>query len=568
MNISLAQYRAVIGLFNGARFKYFHNIVSIPAWMFMLAVGIIIRLIILLVIMQCNDVEVNPGPTYTKFSKLKICHANVRSLTRAKLKDIQVTLADAYDIITLSETHLTAGVLNNLFELKGFHDIIRKDRQGAGGGVAIFVRNNIMYKRKIQYESGNVEAIWLDVNTTQGKLLLCCCYRPPTKPSGPDVNVFWDGVASALDNAHSDGYKNIVILGDLNADPHTIPGRMLLNLCNSYNFTVHISEPTRITSTSATVLDQVLSNVPSFVTQSSVLPPIATSDHCVVSATLNFNVTSEHAYKRHIWEYDKADFNLFRNALTHANFDECFESSDIDIICESWTSKFLSVAKDSVPNKIVTIRPNDKAWFTSKLRLLKRRVNRAFNKFKQVKSTQNQDKYKTLSTLYHSELDIAEYEYKRKISRSLHQEVNCKRWCHKAKTLMGKGEQTVIPLLKVNNNYINDNKEKAEAFNTFFLGHSNIDDSQHDLPTNENFDIRFSDLKVSEQDVHDQIRSLNCSKSCGPDGVTPKLLFEAGHTIVPSLTKFFNISLNSGKFPQFGKMQMLHRYLKKEIVMN
>ena len=306
-----------------------------------------------------------------------------------------------------------------MFKLEGFHEIIRKGRGSLGGRVAVFVRESILYKRKAEYESADVEAIWLDINTIQGKLLLCCCYRPPTKATGPNVNVFWDGVASALDDAHRDGYKNIVILGDLNADPATIPGRMLANLCNVYNLSSHITEPTRITATSATILDQVLSNIPNFVTHTSILPPIATSDHCVISATVNFNTVTEKSYQRHIWEYNKTDFKQFRKTLSETNFEDCFNSVDVDSVCQSWTEMFLSVAKSTIPNKTVMIRPNDVPWYTTKLRNLKRKVNRAFNKFKQVKSQANLDKYKNLSTDYHSELDIAESEYKRKISKSL-----------------------------------------------------------------------------------------------------------------------------------------------------
>ena len=449
-----------------------------------------------------------------------------------------------------------------MFDL-GFHDIIRKDRDGLGGGVAVYVKDNIFYKRKVLYETADTEAIWLDVNTLQGKLLICCCYRPPTKANGPNVNVFWDGIASALDDAHRDGYKNILLLGDFNADPSTIPGRMLTNLCNAFNFTVHINEPTRITATSATILDQILSNIPTFISSSSVFPPIATSDHCVVTVTVDFNIASEHAYQRHIWEYGKADFKKFRNTLSQSNFNACFDSDNIDEVCQSWTDLFLHVAKSTIPNKIVTIRPKDAPWYSNKLRNLKRKVKRAFNKFKQVKNSVNSNRYKNISKLYHSELDIAEYEHKRKISESLTNENNCQRWWHKAKSLMGKGEYKSLPPIKNNDSFINDNKQKAEAFNNFFLSHSKIDDSNHSLPEQDEIEARFCNITVTEQDVLDQLKCLNCSKSCGADNITPRLLHEAGNAIVPSLTKLFNLSLHKCQVPQIWKNANITPIFKK-----
>ena len=43
-------------------------------------------------------------------------------------------------------------------------------------------------------------------------------------------------------------------------------------------------------------------------------------------------------------------------------------------------------------------------------------------------------------------------------------------------------------------------------------------------------------VKASEQEVLDLLMSLDTTKATGPDGVGPKLLYEAGRAIVPSLT--------------------------------
>ena len=103
---------------------------------------------------------------------LNVCHVNIRSLSRAKLLAIQTSLTQQYDIITISETHLHVGVSGDLFKLNGFHDIIRKDRDGHGGGVAVYIRDTISYKRIFEYEDRNLEAIWIQINTIQGTYVL------------------------------------------------------------------------------------------------------------------------------------------------------------------------------------------------------------------------------------------------------------------------------------------------------------------------------------------------------------------------------------------------------------
>ena len=71
----------------------------------------IVLLVIVLCLLLSNDIELNPGPTC---KALNICHVNIRSLSRSKLTAIQCSLSNAFDLITISETHLHAGLPNDL----------------------------------------------------------------------------------------------------------------------------------------------------------------------------------------------------------------------------------------------------------------------------------------------------------------------------------------------------------------------------------------------------------------------------------------------------------------------
>ena len=58
------------------------------------------------------------------------------------------------------------------------------------------------------------------------------------------------------------------------------------------------------------------------------------------------------------------------------DWDACFDSDNLDKICDKWTSSFMSVASKCIPNKNVTIRPHDAPWYTNALRTSKRKVHR------------------------------------------------------------------------------------------------------------------------------------------------------------------------------------------------
>ena len=152
-------------------------------------------IIIVSLLVLPGDIELDASPDHIKqCKKLSICQVNIRSLSRSKLWAVQTSLSNilVYDIITISETHLHPGVNNNVFKLEGYHDIIRRDRDGHGGGVAIYIKDIITYKRIFKYETPDLEALWIEINTIEGKILICCCYRPP------DNAEFWNSFGSVL----------------------------------------------------------------------------------------------------------------------------------------------------------------------------------------------------------------------------------------------------------------------------------------------------------------------------------------------------------------------------------
>ena len=77
----------------------------------------------------------------------------------------------------------------------------------------------------------------------------------------------------------------------------------------SNNFKIHVNEPTRITPTTATILDQFITNISDMVKNVEVLDPISTCDHCPIRSTviMKHKFKKPKAYTRHIWQYNLAD---------------------------------------------------------------------------------------------------------------------------------------------------------------------------------------------------------------------------------------------------------------------
>ena len=442
MGNSLIDYRISIGLYNNVNcFKSCRRglVVSIQ-----LSTILCLLFIVSLSILLSGDVHLNPGPV--KLKSLSLCHVNIRGLS---IGVIQTTLCSRYDIITLSETFLGPQSTRDL-TLPGYHPILRRDRPTFGGGIAIFIRENIAFKRKICLECKHIEQLWIEIATSYEKLLICCTYRPPNYAD------FWDHFDENLELVKSNSnVKNVVILGDINADLCTPNGRKLLELCQIHDLHCHVNEPTRITSQSSACLDQIITNIPNFVTSVQVDCPLSTNDHCTVGIDLAFKVILDPCYYRQIWLYEQGDYEGFSEALISADWESCFEDDDVDLTCRRWTELFLNTARAYIPNKTILVRPRDSPWYNCNLRKMKRKLVRLYHKAKERNSTYNWSKYKAFRSEYHRSLTDAQQNYYTNLCKSFTRCRDSKTWWSTVKHLLGKGKcQTYPPIYdEVNRRY-------------------------------------------------------------------------------------------------------------------
>jgi hypothetical protein len=267
-------------------------------------------------------------------------------------------------------------------------------------------------------------------------------------------------------------------------------------LCVSGNLTCHINEPTRVTDLTESCLDQIITNMPNFVVDTNVFPPVSTNDHCTVSVKLRFKIHKEEPYYRHIWLYEKGDFEGFRECISNYDWDTCFSSTDVNISCVQWTESLLNIARTYIPNKTVLVRPNDKPWYSNELRLFKRKLNRMYRSLRSMKDSMSIDprhkekwqQYKSMRNEYRTMIDKAVNDYNAKLNDVLGaNDVKEKKWWNTVNKIIGRGNADTVPPMYdiVSDVYITHTKDKANAFNDFFLSHNKIGASNVDNPVYE-----------------------------------------------------------------------------------
>jgi len=368
-------------------------------------------------------------------------------------------------------------------------------------------------------------------------------------------------------------------LGDLNSDFKTTNGRKLIETCISQNLQCHINSPTRISKitnrpVSSTCLDQIISNIPKSIRNCQVIPPISTNDHCTVTSEIDFRVAEVENYERHVWLYDKGDYQGFRDELSSYDWVECLGVDNLDLAVAKWTNKVLSTAGKYVPNQTMRIRPRDSPWFANHLRQLRKRVIRAYKRAKSSPNDNNWILYKTLNREYHNNLDLAENDYNYRRNDRLMKTTNSKAWWRLVKEILGRGSKETYPPMfdERTDSFLTSSVDKADLFNRYFLSQTDIDSSTTSLPSPvEEHLLSIDNIVVSETEVSDQLKCLDISKASGDDGLSGRILREAGYSLVPSLTVLFNKSLQLGKFPADWKKALIvpiHKKDDKSVVSN
>ena len=190
------------------------------------------------------------------------------------------------DILGICETFLNQEISCNQVPIEGF-DHIRKDRSEtqdkSGGGVILYVRNTINCKRRTEYEISKIETIWSEITLPNSKpFLLCTAYRPP------NVTSAWiDLLEAELSAAQTSGLE-LVLMGDINIDFRSCSNNKWLQMIQLFDLTQMVTDFTRITPSTATIIDHIYTSNPENVVECFV-PSYAVSDHFPVCFTRKIN---------------------------------------------------------------------------------------------------------------------------------------------------------------------------------------------------------------------------------------------------------------------------------------
>ena len=281
-------------------------------------------------------------------NRLVIGHININSL-RNKFEPLKILIKGNIDILVITESKIDESFPTQQFAIQGFSLPYRCDRNEKGGGVMIYVREDIPCRELTTLPpSSNFEGIFLEINLRKTKWLVFGGYNN----NKLNIDNFLGNLGPNLDHLMPK-FDNFLLLGDFNSEIHE---PSMSEFCDVYNLQDLITSPTCFKNVlNPSLIDLILTNkIRSFL--NSQVIETGLSDHHKMTIT----VLRTFFQKQSPTCIKYRDYKRFDKALFYTELYEKLYSTNIN--CpnyELFESIFLDLLNKHVPMKEKYVRANN-----------------------------------------------------------------------------------------------------------------------------------------------------------------------------------------------------------------
>nr|CAI5838393.1 unnamed protein product [Callosobruchus analis] len=293
------------------------------------------------------------------------------------------------------ETWLTTDVDNSNITIDGY-TIVRADRETRGGGVALYLKNNLRYDVLNIPSTNELEQRWVSFHYSKQKFVVGALYRPPNKSFEEFLSEFEDVLT--ITSPISDRF---VCGGDVNINLLDITSSKQNQFCEIYeSFSLKqlINKPTRITSSSATLLDIILvnDNDSSDVLSADVTDVHNIADHALVHCKLKCSKTYPERNERRLRNFKRIDNATLDHILSLTPFQHIFWIESIDHKIKYINQLLLNIFDTAAPKRVIKFERSKPPLFTDTIKTLIRKRDKAFNEFRKSGDQSKYTYYKVL----------------------------------------------------------------------------------------------------------------------------------------------------------------------------
>lgn len=486
---------------------------------------------------------------------------------RTKTSDVfKHSLNLNYDIIILVETWLCEGICDSEI-FSSNYIVYRKDRntinssKKRGGGVLIAIKSDIA-SALVKIPDNPCENIFVSVNSDSNQYIFGASYIPPNSP----FEIYTHHISSLEFIMDRSPNAILCCVGDYNMPSiqwirdgenkflNVISTNSLWEsqVCDNFNF-INLYQFNHVANFNNVILDLVFSNCMDLVVTSENYSLVTPDEHHPpLLIQLPFSKFLPPLQNENTWRlnFRKANYDLINDFFISINWEHIFMDNPVDIIVSTFNDIIYSAFDLYVPKYHVN-SGNFPIWYSMNTKKIIKQKNRAYNKYKNSNDLNFLNKYKELRLQAKNAID---HDYNNFI---VYTQVNIQNNSkHFWRYINTKRKTTYIPnVMYYNDKMINNSLDICNSFAEFFSSVYTTYDKDSSVHYSSFFD-NYNTLSTIEMNIDEIFQKLiNLKERCnaGPDGIPPYFLKLCSPSLAMPISIIFQMSLNSGCFPQLWK---------------
>ena len=439
-----------------------------------------------------------------------------------------------------------------------------------GGGVSIYVHNEISYKLRndAQFNRKYFETAFIEINkkmfNSKRNIIIGAIYRPPKSC----MNKFNDELESLLKTLNNEK-KYVYIQGDFNVNTmyEKFEGKpkdlLFSNIFQSYYYQkLIIDKPTRVTEKSATLLDNIYTNMPDlFNRNESGILLTRITDHYPIFTVRSESELPEKSKFRDMRNFSEKNISNFRKLLMKHDWTDLYNIKDANLAFCNFMCNFKLYFDHCFPLQKIKINyKNRNPWISKEIKDAIKEREKLLSISIKTPTEINKKKYKKYKNEVLSKQRKAERDYYQ-AQLELHNDDLEKSW-KILRLIIGKFEDTKLCRLNdfvIDGKITIDNNIITDAFNKYFISVGSVLEKQ--LGKSQTDPLSYIDTNEQAlripQIVSDEIQSVisklnNSSPGC--DNIPPKIGKLFVDQYIEPLTYLINKSIAQGVFPDELKL--------------
>ena len=332
---------------------------------------------------SAKNIDVTDSPdsanTILKTLRLKnvnrlICaQLNINSI-RNKFESLKEIVSTNVDILLICETKLDSSFPRAQFHIHGFGESYRFDRNGKGGGILLYIRDDI--PSKLIESKMTIEGLFVEINLRKKKWLLCCSYNPKKSL----ISNHLQETDNNLDLLSSK-FDNYLLMGDFNSEPNEPD---ISDFCEIYNTKNIIKEKTCFKNPeNPTCIDLILTNRPRSFQDSTVVETGLSDFHKMCVTVMKMYHCKQRPSVITYRKFKKfSNIEFMKDLEEHLTKFEHFNNIPSNLFNETVNT----ILEKHAPTKKKYMRANQAPFITKTLSKEIMKISRLRNKFPNTKS--------------------------------------------------------------------------------------------------------------------------------------------------------------------------------------